>query len=80
MIHSRMNNIAWDEEEDKLWLLLPSEFENLPEGLVLEGIMGETGIVGERDFDMDTRFGFTAWGIRESQCPTTWRSSVSSGQ
>ena len=73
-----MTNTAWEEEEDKLWLLTPEEVEVIPDGIELEAISGDKELVGSYEFDMDTRFGFTAWGIRESNCPSTWVSSGTS--
>lgn len=52
-------------DEDPLWLLTPAELKEMPEGTVLHGIMGDTATVGTDEIDDDTRFGVTAWGLRE---------------
>lgn len=54
-------------EDDKLWLLTPQELKSIPDGTVLHGISGGTATVGVDTIDTDTRFGVTAWGLRESQ-------------
>lgn len=52
----------WDENE--LWLFTPDEFNCLPDGLIVESIMGDFKTKGLDYIDLDTRFGHTAWGIR----------------
>lgn len=59
----------WDEDQKPaLWLLTPDELKKLPTGVEIESITGNKKIVGV-DFDMqdeqDTRFGHTAYGIRD---------------
>lgn len=67
-LKSYHNNSPWDDEEEHpdglLWLLTPEEFEDIPDGVRLEAIDGSTAVNGEDDFDLDTRFGYTAWGLR----------------
>ena len=64
---TRDTNNPWDKSEDPLWLLTPDELKAVPDGTVLHGIMGGTTTVGVDVIDDDTRFGVTAWGLRESQ-------------
>lgn len=49
---------------DDLWLFTPDELRQLPDGTVLESISGDFKTKGQDYLDMDTRFGHTAWGIR----------------
>lgn len=57
------NMLPW--EEDGLYLFTPEEFEQLPDGTVLECIMTDDDpVVKGKDYiDMDTRFGHIAYGI-----------------
>lgn len=52
----------WDEKT-KLYLLTPSEFEQLPDGVVLTCIDDSTVVKGKDHIDDDTRFGYLAFGI-----------------
>lgn len=62
------NNNAWDlKEEDPLWLLAPEQLEEIPDGTTLHSIIGEEVVVGQDKIDGDTRFGYLAYGLRESQ-------------
>jgi hypothetical protein len=51
----------WDDE---LWLFTPAEVEQLPDGIELTNILGGTAIKGKDYIDMDTRFGHTAYGVK----------------
>lgn len=53
---------------DKLWLFTEAEFNQLPDGIVLTSIGGDTVTKGVDKIDMDTRFGHIAFGISN---PTT---------
>jgi hypothetical protein len=64
---SRERNIAWDERDDKLWLLTPDEFDFIPDGTKLVCINGKTAVKGRDRIDQDTRGGFLAWGLLDSQ-------------
>lgn len=64
---SRRRNVAWDERDDKLWLLTPDEFEFIPDGTKLVSIGGKTAVKGRGVIDQDTRAGFLAWGLLDSQ-------------
>ena len=57
--------LPWDE--DGLYLFTPEEFEQLPDGTVLECIMKEDDpvIKGKDYIDMDTRFGHIAYGVTD---------------
>jgi hypothetical protein len=66
---SKINRNPWDEDEDMLWLLTPDELDRVPDGFMLHGIMGDTTVMDEVGPDRDTRFGYVAWGFRESQLP-----------
>lgn len=45
-------------------LLEPSELAALPDGSEVISIFGEKKVTGQDEIDMDTRAGFTAWGVR----------------
>ena len=64
---TRQNGNSWDGGDDPLWLLTPDELAQLPDDTVLGCIDGTTVIKGHADLDDDTRFGVTAYGLRESQ-------------
>jgi hypothetical protein len=66
---SRQRNNAWDDRPDKLWLLTPEEFALVPDGTTLVCINGKTKIKGEGYIDQDTRAGYIAWGLLDSQLP-----------
>ena len=51
---------AWDE---KLYLLTPEEFAQLPDGTELESISGNVKIKGKDVIDQDTRWGYLAFGV-----------------
>ncbi len=58
----------WDDEEhDPLRLLTIDEYERVPDGAMLVSINGKAKVKGKDDIDFDTRFGFIAWGFRDSQ-------------
>lgn len=50
----------WDEN---LWLFTPEEFKQLPDGIELLTINGGVAVKGKHDIDMDTRFGYIAYGV-----------------
>ena len=50
----------WD---DKLFLFTPEEYQQLPDGVVLDCISGEKATKGKDSIDMDTRFGHLAYGV-----------------
>jgi len=52
----------WDED---LWLVTASEFDQLPDGIELMSILGTKAIKGRDHIDLDTRAGYTAWGVRD---------------
>ena len=52
----------WDESG--LWLFTPKELDSLPDGTELETISGNKEIKGVNELDYETRFGHTAYGIR----------------
>lgn len=52
----------WDD--DGIWLFTPEELISIPDGTTLESISGDLRIKGVDYIDYDTRFGHTAWGIR----------------
>jgi hypothetical protein len=52
----------WDE---KLFLLTEEELNELPDGIVLTSIMGDTAVKGKDYIDTDSRFGHTAYGITD---------------
>lgn len=49
--------------DDKLWLLTPTEFADLPPGVRLQCIDGDIVTVGTDYIDQDTRFGCLAFGL-----------------
>ncbi len=55
--------IKWNDNEPVLWLLTVEEFEQLPEGVKLTSIGGSEVTKGIDNIDLDTRFGYLAFGI-----------------
>ncbi len=56
---------AWDDKgEDSLILFTPAEIALLPDGIELESIGGHKVVKGRDYIDDDTRFGHTAFGVR----------------
>lgn len=49
--------------EENLWLLTVDEYTHLPDGTELTCIDGEVAVKGRDDIDLDTRFGYIAYGI-----------------
>lgn len=47
-----------------LWLFTIDEYNQLPDGIILEGVFGTLKIKGEDSIDMDTRENHIAYGIR----------------
>lgn len=64
---SYMNNIAWDDADDRLFLLTEDELDMVPDGFVLHGISGKTFVMDNDGPDRDTRGGMVAWGFLESE-------------
>jgi hypothetical protein len=54
--------VLW-EKGSNLYLLTPSEFNQLPDGIELESITGTKKIKGVDNIDLDTRWGYTAYGV-----------------
>lgn len=54
----------WDEDSD-LWLFTMPEFRQLPDGIVLESINGNTAVKGQHPIGHDQRWGYIAWGVRD---------------
>ena len=52
----------WDEE---LYLFTPEEVEQIPDGTELYSIMGKSAVKGKDTIDLDTRFGHTAYGVKD---------------
>ena len=52
----------WDEE---LYLFTPEEVEQIPNGTELYSIMGMCAVKGKDTIDLDTRFGHTAFGVKD---------------
>lgn len=65
---SRKQNSPWsDRQSDPLWLLTTTEYDALPDGTELVSINGQRKVKGTDYIDQDTRAGFIAWGLLESQ-------------
>ena len=65
---SRRNNNPWSgRQSDPLWLLTPDEFTKVPDYTELVCISGQTAVKGRDPIDLDTRGGFIAYGLLESQ-------------
>jgi hypothetical protein len=67
---TKKNGNAWEDSGDSepLWLLQPHEWKLLPPDTMVESINREKKRIKElTEADADTRFGATAWGLRESQ-------------
>ena len=53
----------WDET---LELFTPEEFDQLPDGTELYSIMKDKTVIKGKDYiDMDTRFGYLAYGVKD---------------
>jgi len=55
---------CWSNETN-LWLFTVEEFNKLPDGIKLESIDGNTLIKSEDYINMDIRYGYTAYGVRD---------------
>lgn len=58
----------WDDEPcpaDELYLFTPEELDRIPDGTVLSCINGKNYIKGKDHIDDDTRFGHTAYGVKD---------------
>lgn len=65
---SKLNGNRWsDRQSDPLWLLTPAELAEMPDGTELVCINGSRNVVGTDDIDDDTRGGYIAYGLLESQ-------------
>lgn len=51
---------SWD---GKLYLIHHTDFINWPDGVELTSICGDKVVTGRDHIDMDTRFGYLAYGI-----------------
>ena len=59
-------DMPW-ETQNPLWLLKPSEWSQIPPDTILTSILREKKKASEiKDPADDTRFGYSAWGLRES--------------
>lgn len=68
---AELNN-PWDVGDDPLWLLTPAELELVPEDTILENISGAiapAGVWRRSEPNPDTKFGYTAYGLRNHQLP-----------
>jgi hypothetical protein len=54
-----------DNGSGRLYLFTEAEFNKLPDGIVLESIMGDKVIKGKDYIDLDQRFGYLAYGVRD---------------
>lgn len=57
--------IQWDENPNPLYLFTEAEYNQLPDGIELESIGGSKAVKGKDYIDMDTRFGYLAYGVRD---------------
>ena len=57
--------MKFDEAEKPLWLFTQKEFDELPDGTVLECIDQTFATKGVDYIDNDTRFGYLAYGVRD---------------
>ncbi len=65
---SRQRQQRWSSRhDDPLWLLTPAEFGWLPDGTTLICIDGHRVVKGVDSIDQDTRGGYLAFGLLESQ-------------
>jgi len=68
---SKINENVWDEgpgsKENPLWLLTPAELPMVPDQTPLHCVNGSIAIKGTDAIDTDTRKGYLAYGILESQ-------------
>lgn len=68
---SKINLNRWKEEpgseENPLWLLTPAELPMVPAQTTLHCIDGTIAVKGIDNIDTDTRGGYIAYGILESE-------------
>jgi len=58
----------WDDKGDNsLWLFTLEELKQIPSGTQLEDIGGHFSTTGVDRIDDDTRFGYSAYGIRNPE-------------
>lgn len=56
----------WNLKDGRtIWLLTEEEFKALPNGTKLISIFGEVVTKGIDTIDMDTRYGYIAFGVEE---------------
>lgn len=57
---------GWTLDDGRtIWLLTEEEFKALPNGTKLISIFGEVVTKGIDTIDMDTRYGYIAFGVEE---------------
>lgn len=67
---SRRRNNPWSHEWPiPLWLLTADEMEQVPDGTPVFSIMAERATKGVDKIDGDTRGGYLAYGLMDSQLP-----------
>lgn len=54
----------WSKETN-LYLFTKEEYEQLPDGIELTSINNTTSVKGKDYIDMDTRFGYLAYGVTD---------------
>ena len=58
-----------EKPKEKVWLITPEQFQQLPDGTELTSISGEKKVKGQDKVDQDTRFGYLAFGFPEHAKP-----------
>ncbi len=54
----------WDEDSD-LWLFTMAEFQQLPDGIVLESINGKKAVKGLDRIGHEQLWSYISWGVRD---------------
>jgi hypothetical protein len=54
----------WDEDSD-LWLFTMAEFQQLPDGIVLESINGKKAVKGLDRIGHERLWSYISWGVRD---------------
>ena len=58
-----------EKPKEKIWLITPEQFQQLPDGTEVTSIFGEKKVKGQDEVDQDTRFGYLAFGFPEHTKP-----------
>jgi len=58
-----------EKPKEKVWLITPEQFQQLPDGTELTNIFGGKKVKGQEEVDQNTKFGYLAFGFPEHAKP-----------